>query len=68
MNLNVSGDPQKDSYMIMFQSRRIEAICETLKKRIVDSEDVRLLLNLELALLDIKDCAKSIYDLSKEHL
>lgn len=67
MNLNVSGDPQKDSYMIMVQSKRIETICETLKKRSVDSEDIRLLLNLELALLDIKDCAKSIYDLSGEN-
>lgn len=67
MNLNVSGDPQKDSYMIMAQSKRIETICETLRKRLVDSEDIRLILDLELTLLDIKDCAKSIYDLCGEH-
>lgn len=67
MNLNVTGDTQKDSYMIMLQSKRIETICETLKKHITDSEDIRLILNLELALLDVKDCAKSIYELSGEH-
>lgn len=63
MNLNVTGDPTKDSYLIMVQSRRIETICDTLKKHATDSEDIRLILNLELALLDIKDCARSIYEL-----
>ena len=73
MNINVTGDPVKDSYMIMMQSKRIETICETLKKHIAvnndvsDFDDIRLILNLELALLDIKECAKSIYDQSGEH-
>ena len=67
MNINVTGDPERDSQMILMQTVRIQTICETLKKRLTDTDDIRLILNLELALLDVKDCAMTIKEVSGEH-
>ena len=67
MNINVTGDTQRDSYMIMTQCKHIDQCCDRLKKQLKESDDIRLVLTIQQCLLNVKDCAQSIYNQSGEH-
>ena len=66
MNCNVMNEPDGDCMLILMECKRIDTICETLKKRNHNTEDKRLLIAIMEALTQIEDAAVSLKDQAKE--